>query len=291
VEIIELFRRTEALQPGFGWLLGGAALVLLLLLIWTIIASIVEYVRIRGSLLSQPIDVLALQRDAGVDWTTLQSVRRQLEEELVHLGSDLAPADIAELRAVQAELNTWPTDNTRQWLLRYEGDLLAVIDRAVADRIRKEAVNIAILTSLSPRRGLDSLLVIWRQFRLIRTIAVLYGWRPGFFGTLILIRSVLTNAALAAGLDEVGDLAVEILGSGISVYTGGLISEAIGNAALTLRLARRAVEACRPLRNRKAEPYRVTLLQVVLEVRNLRKGSEQGSIKNQTQSAEPSETL
>src|SRR5262245_25906500 len=190
VEGIELFRRTEAVQPGFGWIIGGGGLVLLLLLTWTIIVSIVEYTRVRRSLLSQPIDVLALQRDAGVDWTILRSVRMQLEKELVRLGIDLAPAELAELRAVQAELNTWPADNTRQWLLRYDGDLLAVIDRAVADRIRREAVNVAIFTSLSPRGGLDSLLVVWRQFRLIRTIAVLYGWRPGFFGTLLLIRSV-----------------------------------------------------------------------------------------------------
>jgi uncharacterized membrane protein YcjF (UPF0283 family) len=289
LEGIELFRRTEALRPGFGWMIGGGGLVLLLLLTWTIIASIVEYTRVRRSLLSQPIDVLALQRDAGVDWASLRSVRMQLEKELARLGINLAPADLAELRAVQAELNTWPADNTRQWLLRYDGDLLAVIDRAVADRIRQEAVNVAIFTSLSPRGGLDSLLVVWRQFRLIRTIAVLYGWRPGFFGTLLLIRSVLTNAALAAGLDEVGDLAVEILGGSISVYAGSLISEAIGNAALTLRLARRTVDACRPLRNRTTPPYRVTLLQVVLEVRNLRRGHERGAIKNQAQSAEPSE--
>jgi uncharacterized membrane protein YcjF (UPF0283 family) len=284
VEGIDLFRRTEALQSGFGWILGGGALVLLFLITWSMIASLIEYARIRSSLLSQPLDVLALQRDVGVDWTTLRSVRLHLEGELARLGIHLAPADVAELRAIQAELNTWPTDNTRQWLLRYDGDLLGVIDRAVADHIRKEAVNIAILTSLSPRGGLDSLLVSWRQFRLIRTIAVLYGWRPGFWGTLILIRNVLTNAALAAGLDEVGDLAVEILGSGISGYAGGLIGEAIGNAALTLRLARRGVDACRPLRNRKAAPYRVTLLQVVLEVRNLRQGYGQGSTKNPTQS-------
>jgi putative membrane protein len=289
LEGIELFRRTAALQPGIGWTLAGAGLVLLLLLTWTVIASIVEYTRVRKRLLSQPIDVLALQHDAGVDWTSLRSVRMQLEKELAHPGIDLAPADLAELRAVQAELNTWPTDNTRQWLLRYDGDLLAVIDRAVAERIRKEAVNIAILTSLSPRGGVDSLLVIWRQFRLIRTIAVLYGWRPGFWGTLLLIRSVLTNAALAAGLDEVGDLAVEMLGSGISVYAGGLISEAIGNAALSLRLARRAVDACRPLQNRKAPPYRVTLLQIALEVRHLRRGHERDSTDNQAQSAGPSE--
>jgi putative membrane protein len=216
-------------------------------------------------------------------------VRGQLEQELARLGIDLAPSALAELRAVQAELHTWPADNTRQWLLRYDADLLGVIDRVAANRIREGAVHIAILTSLSPRGGLDSLLVLWRQLRLIRTIAVLYGWRPGFFGTLLLLRSVLTNAALAAGLDEVGDLAVEILGSGISVYAGGLIGEAIGNAALTLRLARRAVDACRPLRNRQAPPYRVTLLQVVLEVRNLRKGHERDSTKSQVHSAETSE--
>ncbi len=291
VEVIDLVGRMEALLPGFGWVLSGGAMILLLLLTWTIVASIVEYARVRRNLLSQPIDVLALQRDVGVDWATLRSTRVQLEHELARLGIDLALADLAELRAVQAELHTWPADNTRQWLLRYDGDVLAVIDRAVADRIRKEAVSIAVLTSLSPRGGLDLFLVIWRQFRLIRTIAVLYGWRPGFLGTLILIRSVLTNAALAAGLDEVGDLAVEMLGSSISAYAGGLIGEAIGNAALTLRLARRTVDACRPLRNRQAPPYRVTLLHVALEVRNLRRGRERDPIKNQAQAAEPSEAL
>jgi len=82
-----------------------------------------------------------------------------------------------------------------------------------------------------------------------------------------------------------------MLGSSISAYAGGLIGEAIGNAALTQRLARRTVDACRPLRNRQAPPYRVTLLHVALAVRNLRRGRERDPIKNQAQAAEPSEAL
>jgi uncharacterized membrane protein YcjF (UPF0283 family) len=289
VEGLEVVGKAEALQPGFGWVIGGGAAVLMFLLAWAVIAAMIEYAHVRKNLLSQPIDVLALQRDAGVDWATLRSVRLQLERELSRLGIALAPAKAAELRAAQADLNTWPADNTRQWLLRYDGDLLAVIDGAVADLIRKEAVNVALLTSLSPRGGFDALLILWRQLRLIRTIAVLYGWRPGLLGTLILLRNVLTNAALAAGFDEIGDLAVEMLGGSIAAYTGGLIGEAIGNAALTLRLSRRAVDACRPLRNRQAAPYRVTLLHVALEVRNRRGSHERGSLTHHPQTADPAE--
>jgi uncharacterized membrane protein YcjF (UPF0283 family) len=112
-------------------------------------------------------------------------------------------------------------------------------------------------------------LVIWRQFRLIRSVAVLYGWRPGFLGSLVLLREVFTNAALAAGFDELGDLAAEMLGGSLSIYTGRLTGEALGNMALTLRLARRAVDACRPLKNRSAVPYRVSLLQLATRLPKL----------------------
>ena len=121
---------------------------------------------------------------------------------------------------------------------------------------------------------------------MIRSVAVFYGWRPGFFGTLALVREVFTNAALAAGIDELGDLAAEILGGSLPTYAGRLTGGAIGNMVLTLRLARRAVDAGRPLRNRSAAPYRVTLVQLATKLPKLFKLLRRGK-QAPPQSTEP----
>jgi putative membrane protein len=124
-----------------------------------------------------------------------------------------------------------------------------------------------LLTAISPRRGLTSALVLWRQLRLVRSIAILYGWRPGLAGTFSLSRAALTNAALAAGFDELAHFAVQTIpGQAIAVAGGAMAAEALANAALTIRLARQAVNSCRPIHNREAAPYRVGLGRVMAEV-------------------------
>ena len=269
IEGVDLVSRAYVLHPWFGWVTSGMVVLLLGLLTWTMAAALVQYTRVRQSLLAQPIDLGALQRDSGIAWETLWSARQQLAQHLTYLGAALPPTSLAELQAVRSELDHWPDDNTRQWLLRYDSEVLAVVDRAVADSIRNETINIAVLTLLSPLRSIDSLLVIWRQLRLIRLIALQYGWRPGFFGTLTLVRTVLTNATLAAGFEEVEDLAVEMLGGTVAARAGTMLGQATGNAALTLRMARRTVDACRPIRNRSADPYGVSLRQCIAKLLQL----------------------
>jgi putative membrane protein len=174
---------------------------------------------------------------------------------------------VDRLAEARSELGTWSRDNTRRWLLHYDQEVLAVIDECIAKRIREEAVLIGLLTAISPGRGLDSLLVLWRQLRLVRSIAVLYGWRPGAAGTFALTRTALTNAALAAGFDELANFAVQTIpGQAIAVAGGAMAAEALANAALTIRLSRQAVNSCRPIRNREAAPYRVGLGRVMAEV-------------------------
>lgn len=286
IEGVKFVRQTEAVFPGAGWIVAGMLITFLSLIAWAMTAAVLDYIRVRGNLCTPPMDILSLQRDTGVNWATLRAIRMQLESELSSLGAGLEAADLQKLHAIRSELRSWPVDNTRQWLLRYDGELLAIIDEMVADCIRKEAGSVAILTALSPRGGLDSLLVAWRQFRLIRSVAILYGWRPGFFGTVALVREVFTNAALAAGFDELGDVAAEMLGGSLSMYTGRLTGEALGNMALTLRLARRAVDACRPLKNRSAAPYHVTLFQLSTKLPKLFKLLWRGK-PAPPQSAEP----
>ena len=266
VDIVNLVHRATAIRPEFGWIVGGVSVLSSLLLLWLGTTSLRTYLQVRSNLSLPQADVKSLDRDDGVEMATLRAVRERLEEQLPSLGNRLTPTDQEALSSIREDLATWPKDNTRQWILRYDENVLGVIDKVVANHIRYEATNIAILTALSPRRGLDSLFVFWRQMRLVSAVAGFYGWRPGPLGTLKLGRHVLFNATLAAGIDELSDLAVEVLPTNpIATFTGSFITEAFANAALTLRLARSCVDVCRPLRNRLSEPYKVKPYQTILE--------------------------
>jgi putative membrane protein len=267
LEGVDLVRRASVLAEPFGAALAVVIGAFILLVAWSIASSLIDYARVRQHLNTEPLDVAALRRDEGVDLEALRSARAGLEEEFTRLGVGLEPLEVERLREARCELATWSRDNTRRWLLHYDQEVLAVLDERVARRIREEAVLIGLLTAISPRRGLHSVLVLWRQLRLVRSIAILYGWRPGIAGSFTLTRTALMNAALAAGFDELAHFAVQTIpGQAIAVAGGAMAAEALANAALTIRLARQAVNSCRPIRNREAAPYRVGLGRVMAEV-------------------------
>jgi putative membrane protein len=267
LEAVDLVQRTNQLSAPLGTALTVVVAALILLLAWSVAASLLDYFRVRRQLAAEPLDIGALRRDAGLDLEGLRVTRAALETAFAHLGNGIDKNDADKLLEVHAELNSGPRDNTRRWLLHYDAEVLGVLDERVAGRIREEAVVIGLLTAISPRRGLTSLLVLWRQLRLVRSIAVVYGWRPGAVGTFALSRMALTNAALAAGFDELAHFAVQTIpGQAIAVAGGAMAAEALANAALTIRLARQAVNSCRPIRNREAAPYRVGLGRVMAEM-------------------------
>src|SRR5262245_31728526 len=278
LEGVDLVRRANAVGEPFGTALAAALAAFALLLSWAIASSVIDYFRVRRHLAADPLDIAALRRDEGADVTRLRSTREAVEAELPGLGVGLDKDELDRLAAASLELRRWSRDNTRRWLRHYDGDVLAVVDERVAQRIREESVVIGLLTAISPRRGLTSLLVLWRQLRLVRSIAVLYGWRPGLAGTFSLSRTALTNAALAAGFDELAHFAVQTIpGQAIAVAGGAMAAEALANAALTIRLARQAVNSCRPIRNREAAPYRVGLGHVMAEVGTKVKAAASGT--------------
>lgn len=267
LEGVELIQRATAVSQPFGAVLAVVFAAFVLLLSSAMAAAVIDYLRVRQHLDAEPLDIAALRRDETADADNLRKARTALESELKRLGAGLETSELERLQTAVEELGSWSRDNTRRWLRHYDSDVLAVVDERVAQRIREEAVVIGLLTSISPRVGLHSLLVLWRQLRLVRSIAVLYGWRPGPAGTFALTRTALVNTALAAGFDELAHFAVQTLpGQAIAVAGGAMAAEALANAALTIRLARQAVNSCRPIRNREATPYRVGLGRVMAEV-------------------------
>lgn len=136
-----------------------------------------------------------------------------------------------------------------------DAEILSLLARHVLRPLDAEAYRIVsraardtgIGVALSPAGLLDAILVIWRTSRMIRDVAVVYGFRPTVIGQLALTRRVLETAAMAGAVEYFGDVLAAHLGAGLA----GRLSRSVGQGAFTaLRTARLgviAIEACRPL--------------------------------------------
>ena len=121
------------------------------------------------------------------------------------------------------------------------------LDAQAYPLVARAARDTAVGVALSPFGLLDAGLVIWRTLAMVREVAQVYGFRPGFFGRVMLVRRILSASATAG----VGDFAADILVAQVGARVGGLLSAKAGEGMLTgmrtARLGLVAMEACRPL--------------------------------------------
>ena len=113
--------------------------------------------------------------------------------------------------------------------------------------IARAARDSAVGVALSPFGLLDAGLVVWRTLRMVGDVATIYGFRPGFFGRVSLVKRILSAAATAGA----GDFAADILVAQVGASVGGLLSAKAGEGVLTgmrtARLGLVTMAACRPL--------------------------------------------
>jgi putative membrane protein len=122
---------------------------------------------------------------------------------------------------------------------------VSIIDSKVDKQIAKESIVIAAFVGISPWPLVDGGIVAWRQLRLIRSVATMYGVRPSTIGTLRLLRRVLISVVLA----DVSQHATQWIASKVPSM-GGLIPSAGQSFAvlvLTVRVGRACKLSCRPL--------------------------------------------
>jgi len=94
---------------------------------------------------------------------------------------------------------------------------------------------------------LDVVIVLWRNLKLVREIAALYGARPGYVGGLKLLRRMLANIAVAGAAESGNDLVVEALGSTLAASLSSRVGQGVINGLLTARVGLTAMHLCRPL--------------------------------------------
>ncbi|WP_207481119.1 TIGR01620 family protein [Arenibaculum pallidiluteum] len=136
-----------------------------------------------------------------------------------------------------------------------EAEAMALVDRILMNRIDARAYELvlraardtALATAVSPSALLDAALVVWRNLRLVREIATLYGIRPGWVGGVRLLRRITAHLAVAGVADTGSDLVVEGLGSGLAAAVSARLGQGMVNGLLTARIGLSAMQVCRPL--------------------------------------------
>ena len=100
---------------------------------------------------------------------------------------------------------------------------------------------------MSPRAIVDVAFVIFAAVRLLRTLARIYGGRPGLFGFLRLAKAAFNHLAVTGGMAVGDSLMQQVLGLGLAARISAKLGEGVLNGLMTARFGLAALSVCRPL--------------------------------------------
>ncbi len=126
-------------------------------------------------------------------------------------------------------------------------EVLEIIDVKVQNAIKAASAQAALSTAISPLALLDAAIVIWRGVRLTKEIAMLYGFKPGWISTIVLLKkgafTIFFVGATELAVEYVNAASESTIVSKISLSAG----QGISNGVLLARIGYGVMAACRPL--------------------------------------------
>lgn len=138
-----------------------------------------------------------------------------------------------------------------------ENDLLLILDKRAKRAIGQTARRVAVVTAISPRAVVDLAYVAYESIKLIRTLCVLYGGRPGFLGLMSLTKTALTHLAVTGGVAVGDSLIQQLVGHGLAAKLSTRVGEGFINGLMSVRVGIATVHAVRPLPNAATKPLQV----------------------------------
>jgi len=231
--IVDLY----AVAPWLGWVALGLAIL-----------AIVAFLAIIGREVSgiwreQKIEKL---REAAVDALAVKDHKaaKAIVSDLLSLYSTRASAVKGTARLVVSMEEIIDADDR---LAIAERELLAPLDAQAKRAIARAAKQVSLVTAVSPRAIVDVAFVIFAAVRLLRTLARIYGGRPGLFGFLRLARAAFNHLAVTGGVAVGDSLMQQVLGLGLAARISAKLGEGVLNGLMTARFGLAALSVCRPL--------------------------------------------
>jgi len=231
--IVDLY----AVAPWLGWV----ALVLAILATLAFLALIGR--EVRGIWREQKIERL---REAAIDALVVKDHKaaKTVVSELLNLYGSRAGAVQGSARLMNVMDEIIDADDR---LAMAERELLAPLDAQAKRAIAGAAKQVSLVTAVSPRAIVDVAFVIFAAVRLLRTLARIYGGRPGLFGFLRLAKAAFNHLAVTGGM-AVGDSVLQqVLGLGLAARISAKLGEGVLNGLMTARFGLAALSVCRPL--------------------------------------------
>jgi putative membrane protein len=226
-----------AIAPWLGFValgLAGLALLAFLVLVGREVAGILR---------EQKIERL---REAAIDAIAVKDhqAAKRIVSDVVALYGARASAAPARTRLIGLNDEIIDADDR---LAIVERDLIAPLDAHAKRAIAGAAKQVSLVTAVSPRAIVDVAFVVFAAVRLLRTLARIYGGRPGLFGFLRLARAAFNHLAVTGGV-AVGDgIMQQVLGLGLAARISAKLGEGVLNGLMTARFGLAALAVCRPL--------------------------------------------
>lgn len=231
--IRDLFSRSDWL----GYLAAGAAAIGVLALLAVVLR---ELAGLRRLAVVQDIKEQAVEAAAAPS----PAPARKVVGRLVHLlaSRPQTARGRARLEETEGDIIDGP-----HLLDLAEREMLAPLDREARALILAAAKRVSIVTAVSPRALVDLGYVLFESSRLIRSMAELYGGRPGSLGLLRLMRDVIAHLAVTGSIAVGDSLVQQVLGHGLASKLSARLGEGVINGLMTARIGIAAMDLCRPM--------------------------------------------
>jgi putative membrane protein len=220
--------------PALGWV----AIALVVLAVIALVAVVGR--EFLGILREEKIEKLrasAVEAISVRDHAAAKRVASQIATMYARRGTTRAATPVHEDEILE------PDDR----LALAEHTYLAALDEQARRAIAAAAKQVSLVTAVSPRAIVDVAFVIYAATKLLRTLARIYGGRPGFLGFLRLARSALDHLAVTGGVAVGDSLLQQALGLGLAARVSAKLGEGVLNGLMTARFGLAALAVCRPL--------------------------------------------
>lgn len=139
-----------------------------------------------------------------------------------------------------------PSHSDVEVLDMYDAMVVSEQDKLATKVVSQHATESAALVAISPLAIADMLLVAWRNFKMIDSLAEIYGVELGYWSRIKLFKATLINMAAAGASELAIDASMDLMSMDLAGRVSARAGQGLGVGILTARLGIKAMALLRP---------------------------------------------